>query len=171
MNAIAFLTNHGFVEFKTSPKSTKVIFSLNNFEPFQTHAIHIHEFGDTREGCKSLGGHYNPQKVLHGNHAGDLIKNFTTDEKGQFIYAYHDSNFSVENILGRSVVIHKLSDDGGNYWIYGDMTNEELQILCRERNYKGLPTKKEKIKKLESESKITGNAGGRMDCAIIGRCP
>ena len=30
------------------------------------HGFHIHEFGDMSDGCKSMGGHYNPDGVDHG---------------------------------------------------------------------------------------------------------
>ena len=29
------------------------------------HGFHIHEFGDMTDGCKSMGGHYNPDNVDH----------------------------------------------------------------------------------------------------------
>ena len=31
------------------------------------HGFHIHEFGDMSDGCKSMGGHYNPDNVNHGD--------------------------------------------------------------------------------------------------------
>ena len=36
-----------------------VNFNLKGFKPYAIHAIHIHEYGDLREGCKSLGAHLN----------------------------------------------------------------------------------------------------------------
>ena len=63
----------------------KINFELKNFGSNETHAIHIHEYGDTTDGCKSLGLHYNPYETTHGSinitkerHAGDLINNFIT---------------------------------------------------------------------------------------------
>ena len=127
--------------------STKIYISLKGFKPNSTHAIHIHEFGDTRNGCTSLGGHYNPFNKTHGNykiqgnnrHAGDLINNITSDDNGMVNIAFEDnlvSLFSPYSVFGRSVVIHEKKDDlglGGN-----------------------------------KDSLITGNAGGRMACSIIG---
>ena len=142
-------TNVGFVYFSqccpTHP--TLIQFNLYGFGKKETHAIHIHEYGDTTDGCKSLGLHYNPFKTTHGSllypkqnrHAGDLINNFNTDRKGAFQYEYHDelvTLYGKDSILGRSVVIHKGIDDlgqGGN-----------------------------------KESLISGNAGERMACGIIG---
>lgn len=114
-----------------------------------THAIHIHEFGDTRDGCKSLGAHFNPYRDTHGSrdydmprHAGDLCNNITFNQSGIFKYMYNDdllSLFSPEgqniSIVGRSIVIHEHPDD------LGRGNNEE--------------------------SLISGNAGNRINCGII----
>lgn len=46
--------------------------------PAGKHGFHIHEKGDTGNGCLSAGGHYNPHKLSHGapddsnRHIGDL---------------------------------------------------------------------------------------------------
>jgi hypothetical protein len=37
------------------------------------HGFHIHEFGDTRDGCKAAGGHYNPEGMTHGG-PGDTVR-------------------------------------------------------------------------------------------------
>ena len=127
-----------------SSGSMNVQFNLKGFKPNKTHAIHIHEFGDMRKGCKSLGPHWNPTKKNHGSiwldcckrHAGDLINNLESNKKGHFNYKYRDPMLSLKGIIGRSVVIHDGVDDLGR----GD----------------------------NKESLITGNAGSRMACAIIG---
>ncbi|XP_027911364.1 superoxide dismutase [Cu-Zn], chloroplastic isoform X1 [Vigna unguiculata] len=42
------------------------------------HGFHLHEYGDTTNGCISTGAHFNPNKLTHGapedeiRHAGDL---------------------------------------------------------------------------------------------------
>ena len=175
MNAVAVFSKHGVVEFqeKEGNEGVEVRFSLTGFGPRETHAIHIHEFGDMRDGCKSLGGHYNPCSVSHGHHAGDLIMNFTTDSRGRFSHEYHNRNLHVKDILGRSVVIHDSTDDEGRkgrdvdgvFTPYREMKDTLLKTLC-----KGVRTKQERIVKLEMESGKNGNAGGRMDCGIIGLC-
>jgi len=126
-----------------------VKFDLHNLPKNKVMAIHIHEYGDITNGCKSLGGHWNPFNKQHGSiflditnsHAGDLINNLKSDSKGNFSFEYYDARLNIignidYSIIGRSVVIHKGIDDLG----LGD----------------------------NKDSKITGNAGKRLDCAIIG---
>lgn len=138
----------GFVCFEQINKhNCKVTFNLSGFASNAKHAIHIHEYGDMSNGCKSLGGHYNPYNHNHGSydyntkrHVGDLINNLKSDSNGDFMCTYIDDLIQVDskknNIIGRSVVIHKGIDDCG----FGN----------------------------DKESLITGNAGKRIACAIIG---
>ena len=120
-------------------------------------AIHIHEYGDERRGCASLGGHWNPTNTTHGSkwtetrHAGDLINNIIPDKHGKFKYNYHDNLLNIkgdinQSILGRSVVIHADEDDYG----LGGISPYNPEI--------------------RRGSLTTGNAGNRIACAIIGRC-
>jgi Cu-Zn family superoxide dismutase len=179
MKGIAIFSKYGHVQFIQKNDYCEISFSLQNFEPNSTHAIHIHEFGDLSNGCISLGGHFNPTIKNHGHllskdrHLGDLCNNFTTDELGCFQDIMHEPGFHVKDIIGRSVVIHEYWDDLGiGKYIdepYRELPDKMLKKLCKERNYKGLRTKLDRIEKLENESLITGNAGSRMDCAIIGR--
>ena len=150
---------HGAVTFHQCQEDTGtwVDIKLHNFEPDKTHAIHIHEYGDEREGCISLGAHWNPKHTTHGSlfrqmpsHAGDMINNLHSDKNGKFEYAYLDPRISLrgnvdESIIGRSVVIHFGKDD------YGLGGLKPYNAKVREGSLK------------------TGNAGKRMACAIIGR--
>jgi Cu/Zn superoxide dismutase len=78
--------------------------------------------------------------------------------------------------LGRSVVIHYYADDLGQKGIvkdgqlvsYQNLSLEELKQLSKERKYPTSKSKQQLVEKLNTESLITGNAGGRMACAIIG---
>lgn len=142
----------GYVHFHQckSDEMTKVEIFLSGFQPKKIHAIHIHEYGDMRFGCKSLGGHLNITNKNHGSifidpvesHTGDMINNFETDKNGRVYIEYHDPRLNLfhstkKSIIGCSVVIHAGQDD------FGLGTN--------------------------SESKITGNAGERIACSIIGK--
>jgi Cu-Zn family superoxide dismutase len=180
MNGIAILGNNGYILFNQINKSQlEMIFHLHNFDEDSTHAIHIHEFGDTSDGCTSLGGHYNPDNKNHGRlgsqqrHKGDLFNNFTTDENGFFHKKFVENNIHLSDLFGRSIVIHYLQDDYGSQTIdsipYKDLSDKILIKLCQERGYKNLRSKQERIDKLNSESLITGNAGKRLVCGIIAR--
>ena len=39
---------------------------VSGLTPNMKHGIHVHEFGDTSEGCMSMGAHYNPFNKTHG---------------------------------------------------------------------------------------------------------
>lgn len=139
---------HGEIEFysQNNSKTTRITIRLSGFAAHSTHAIHIHEYGDTRKGCESLGGHFNPQSLQHGSylldgnnrHAGDLMNNIRANSKGEVKLVYRDPLVKLRgknSVYGRSVVIHQGVDNLG--------------------------------KGKNRESKITGNAGGRIACAII----
>ena len=105
------------------------------------HGFHIHEFGDMTDGCKSMGGHYNPDNVTHGDldkgHVGDL-ENVVADKNGvaEFtIKAKRVDLIGERSVIGRAIVIHSDPDDLG---MGGD-----------------------------DESLKTGNAGERLACGVI----
>jgi len=192
MKAICLLHSHGFIEFeqKHPHHSVQIHFHLHGFHPHSTHALHIHEFGDLRKGCLSLGGHFNPTHSIHGSlnshhhHAGDLFNNFTTDPYGQFhqthsfksLSLFYDSDFC---ILGRSIVIHKHPDDKGKQrcWKtnrpYDQLSSKELHSLILQLGYRSKlksTSMDSMIDLLNQESLLSGNAGQRIDCGIIGLC-
>ncbi|XP_014255312.1 superoxide dismutase [Cu-Zn]-like isoform X2 [Cimex lectularius] len=107
------------------------------------HGLHVYEFGDTMEGCKSMGAHYNPLFVNHGGpadpyrHVGDL-GNIMAGEDGVAKIQESDHLISLggpHSIVGRGLVVHQNKDDFGRG---GD-----------------------------KESLRTGNAGGRVACGVI----
>ena len=105
------------------------------------HGFHIHEFGDMSDGCKSMGGHYNPDGVDHGDinegHVGDL-GNITADEKGTAEFTIEAKRVDLlgdRSVIGRGFVVHSDKDDLG--------------------------------KGGYAESLKTGNAGDRLACGVI----
>jgi len=105
------------------------------------HGFHIHEFGDMSDGCKSMGGHYNPDDVNHGGlkegHVGDL-ENVVADKDGMAkfsIVAERVDLMGDRSVIGRGIVIHEDEDDLG--------------------------------KGGDAESLKTGNAGERLACGVI----
>jgi len=126
----------------TSP--VRVIGNLTGLSP-GAHGFHIHQLGDTTGGCKSMGGHFNPNEVTHGapydayRHSGDL-GNIQAGLDGVAVIDLMDKHISLNgiySIIGRGVVVHQGEDDLGRG---GD-----------------------------DGSKKTGNAGGRVACGVIGR--
>lgn len=73
-------------------------------------ALHIHE-GDScaGDGFPASGGHFNPGRAEHPNHAGDLPPLL-----GDFGKAYMKvltGRFRVEEVIGRTVIVHRNPDD------------------------------------------------------------
>ena len=68
-------------------------------------AFHIHEGSS----CANPQGHYNPQGKLHPNHAGDLPPLLSND--GHAFTIFRTDRFSVEEIIGKTVIIHAHPDD------------------------------------------------------------
>ena len=139
--------DHGYILLTEYPKHTVVEFHLQGLPP-GLHGCHIHESADKRNGCVSLGPHYNHHKGTHldlnktNNHLGDL-GNILIDMNGNcnstiivndlpLTGSCRDSN----QVIGRSIVIHEKVDDLG-------MGNNK-------------------------ESKENGNSGNRICCGIIG---
>jgi superoxide dismutase, Cu-Zn family len=145
----------GFVMFIQKEDNVKVNIYLEGL-PEGNHGIHIHEKGvseiidlDNNNCCDQLGGHYNleeswslenPTGVRHGEHTGDLCFNINS-VNNVATYTYFDNKINLEDIIGRSIVIHEDEDDEG----------------------KGLYIEEEK----NINSLITGNAGIRLACAEI----
>ena len=73
-------------------------------------ALHIHE-GDSCSGqaFSETGGHYNPEGAPHPNHAGDLPPLMQCC--GRAYLAVRTDRFRVQEIIGRTVVIHSDPDD------------------------------------------------------------
>uniref|UniRef100_A0A2P2KG53 superoxide dismutase n=1 Tax=Rhizophora mucronata TaxID=61149 RepID=A0A2P2KG53_RHIMU len=106
------------------------------------HGFHLHEYGDTTNGCISTGAHFNPNKMTHGapkdeiRHAGDL-GNITANADGVAEATMVDKQIPLtgpDTVVGRAFVVHELEDDLGK-------GGHELSLT-------------------------TGNAGGRLACGM-----
>jgi Cu-Zn family superoxide dismutase len=106
----------GTVIFKQKENHVSIQIDVKGLKKNAKHGFHIHESGDLREGCKSCCSHYNPDDTEHagleGGHAGDL-GNINTDDTGVCDMTIRTNKFNVDNILGRSVIIHEDEDDLG----------------------------------------------------------
>ncbi|KAE8788561.1 Cu/Zn superoxide dismutase [Hordeum vulgare] len=108
------------------------------------HGFHLHEFGDTTNGCISTGPHFNPNGLTHGapedevRHAGDLGNIVANAEVPTFgspnlrIISTQIPLTGPNAVVGRAFVVHELEDDLGK-------GGHELSLS-------------------------TGNAGGRLAC-------
>jgi len=121
---------------------------VQNLKPGK-HALHIHTYGDLQStDCIKCGGHWNPTNKDHGgrhdenSHAGDL-GNITANEQGKATFAFKTKKFTLFGDVTRSVI-------GRSIIIHEDPDD----------NGKGG----------FHDSLITGHAGGRLDCAVIGHC-
>jgi Cu-Zn family superoxide dismutase len=123
--------------------SVKITGHLLNL-PRGLHGFHVHEYGDTSNGCTSAGEHFNPTCEDHGapdakiRHVGDLgnvmsagCTALTEINISDCVMSLHGPN----NVIGRSLVVHTNRDDLG-------LSDHPL-------------------------SKTTGNSGGRLGCGII----
>lgn len=73
-------------------------------------ALHIHEGDSCRgEGFPHTGGHYNPHNTPHPMHAGDLPPLLSCG--GRAWMSVLTNRFQIQDILGRTVVIHSGPDD------------------------------------------------------------
>lgn len=124
-------------------KTTTIKIQISGLTPGK-HGLHIHQSGDTRNGCESMGPHYNPFNKDHGGlntrtrHVGDM-GNIIANSNGKV-----DTTIKVKSVklrgkysvIGRSMVVHAQEDDLG--------------------------------KGGHEDSKTTGHSGARVACGIIG---
>ena len=114
----------GYVLFQDVPGGVWVSVNITGLPPYQPardgrqpvgpFGFHIHESGDCRVGdpqnpFPKTGGHWNPFRQPHGNHAGDFPVLFSNNGVAQM--GFFTDRFSVADIVGRSVVIHQNPDD------------------------------------------------------------
>jgi Cu-Zn family superoxide dismutase len=127
------------------PNSETVITGdIHGLPPNILHGFHIHMFGNLTNGCKDALGHYNPDSKDHGapndtvRHVGDL-GNIQSDALGHAIVNVTDQHIK----------------------LYGDRTVLGRSFVVHEKE-------DDLGKGGHPDSLITGNAGGRLACCIIG---
>ena len=72
-------------------------------------AMHIHNFPDCGNDFANAGTHYNPENLPHPFHAGDLAP--LLSNQGYAWTAFFDRRFTIDEIIGKSIIIHSASDD------------------------------------------------------------
>ena len=73
-------------------------------------ALHIHEGRCcTGAGFADTGSHFNPEGTIHPRHAGDLPP--LLSRNGDAFLEVMTDRFSLEQVIGRTLVIHSDADD------------------------------------------------------------
>lgn len=150
IEAVCVLNNikeniNGVIIFKENKEKKCIDIKINiNGLKEGLHGFHIHESGDLREGCNSLCKHYNPKNK---NHGGPLSKERHVGDLGNV-----KSN---KNKIVNMIMSDKLIKLRGKYSIIGRSV-----VIHEKEDDLGLGNNKESL--------ITGNAGKRILCGIIG---
>ena len=159
--SVCVLTNttiksiQGTIRFVENGKNTIIEVNIRGLPP-GLHGFHIHEAGDLTDQCTSACKHFNPTGQVHGGpdsilrHVGDL-GNIRANNKGVCRITMSDHRIKlrgINNIIGRSVVIHDKEDDLGKGGL--SKTGKIIDVAQHEESLK------------------TGNAGKRIACGVIG---
>lgn len=107
----------GVVTFEEKEGSLIVTTDLKGLKPNTKLGFHIHQNG-VCEGpdYKTAGDHFNPTQMKHGSpsapqkHKGDM-GNLQTDKNGNAKMTIMLAGTSLEEIMGKSVLIHASADD------------------------------------------------------------
>ena len=109
----------GTVSFYEVHGGTVVVAEITGFPVIQGivngtfHGFHIHEgkecTGTMTEPFENAGEHYNPEKVRHPDHAGDLPPLLANS--GSAFMSFYTNRFYPEDIIGKTVIIHEMADD------------------------------------------------------------
>ena len=136
----------GTIKFSQSKRSkrVKVSYHINGLSD-GLHGFHVHEYGDLTDGCSSSCSHFNPYNKLHGGrnskirHVGDLGNILSKNKVAK--------GFFYDNIISLNPK-SKCSIIGRCIVVHED--EDDLG------------------KGGDKESIITGNAGKRLACGVIG---
>ena len=107
---------HGKVTFREVYNGTIVsvfVEGLPENEAGNFFGFHIHDggscTGDASDPFRNAGEHYNPAKVMHPFHAGDLP--VLLGNNGVAWCEFYTDRFYPEDVVGKSIVIHNMPDD------------------------------------------------------------
>ena len=102
----------GTVKFYSVPHGTLLVAEVTGLPRSDSgfFALHIHE-GErcTGKDFADTGGHFNPDGEAHPRHAGDLPP--LLSRNGRAFLAVETDRFFVQEVIGRTVVIHGGADD------------------------------------------------------------
>ena len=105
---------YGLPDYFRSELSSKetVIKRISTMSPLSNsnfYGMHIHEFGDCTPPFSQTGSHYNPTNTAHPEHAGDMPPLLSNN--GYAWMCFYTGRLRMEDIIGKSVVIHGMRDD------------------------------------------------------------
>jgi Cu-Zn family superoxide dismutase len=116
-------TNQIYAEITATPYRSGVQLAAHVTKlPKGKHGFHIHKAGDLRgEGCKGLCEHFDKGNHMHGDappskrerHTGDLGNIEIKSHQKEMRQSYYLSDVTVEELWGRSIIIHADEDDLG----------------------------------------------------------
>ena len=148
IKAIAVFTGadiKGTVTFTETNESVRIDVNIVGLNPDSLHGFHVHEAGDLTDKCMSMCAHFNPFNKTHGGpdsvhrHVGDL-GNLKTNKKGEAKYSFYDDMIKLRGF--KSNIIGR-----------GLIIHEDEDDCGQGEN---------------EDSLVTGNAGKRISCAVIG---
>ncbi len=148
IKAIAVFTGadiKGTVTFTETNESVRIDVNIIGLKPDSLHGFHVHEAGDLTDKCMSMCAHFNPFNKTHGGpdsvhrHVGDL-GNLKTNKKGEAKYSFYDDMIKLRGF--KSNIIGR-----------GLIIHEHEDDCGQGEN---------------EDSLVTGNAGKRISCAVIG---
>lgn len=137
-------TVNGIIYVTEYENITHIEGKITGLKPNKKHGFHIHEYGDLTDGCASACAHFNPYNKNHGGrtsserHVGDL-GNLEADIFGNCNFKFNDS---LVKLSGETNVL------GRSFVIHED--EDDL-------GFGG-----------QKDSLITGHAGKRLACGVIG---
>ena len=138
---------NGIVRFTQKNGKLKINYDIKNL-PKGYHGFHIHKFGDLTDGCKSAGPHFTTyKKNIHGGpnsklkHNGDLGNIFNKKNNVKGTKKFSSKVLTIDQCSKNSIIGRSI------------IVHKDKDDLGKGNNL---------------ESLITGNAGARLACGVIG---